>query len=197
MDKFILFCSEKYYNTLRNISLYNKKMDWICELNRCGAMKWHVLSLDHEDTIPSGSLPMHFVIPRDLTESDYTTIANSFRSGRAAIWVFSLGNVSLVRLAELLPTITDTRQENRMLAIVQKCDPAMQEPFIMELNKCLPNNQDVQISYTKLRDLFTPESTRQFMVKISRQNYLLRNRFVHYFLLVDLYRRKTCGFIHY
>lgn len=159
-------CSEKYYNTLRNVSLYNKKIDWICELNRCGAVKWHVLSLDHEDAIPSGSLPMHFVIPRDLTESDYATIANSFRSGRAAIWVFSLGNVSLVRLAELLPTITDTRQENRMLAIVQKCDPAMQEPFIMELNKCLPSNQDVQISYTKLRDLFTPESTRQFMVSV-------------------------------
>ena len=89
-------------------------------MNRCGAMKWHVLSLDHEDAIPSGSLPMHFVIPRDLTESDYTTIANSFRGGRAAIWVYSLGNVSLVRLAELLPTITDTRQENRMLAIEEQ-----------------------------------------------------------------------------
>lgn len=139
-------------------------MDWSCELNRCGAINWHVLSLDHEETIPSGTLPMHFVIPRSLTESDYTKIANSFRNGRAAIWVFSLGNVSLVRLAELMPTITDTRQENRILEIVRMCDPLMQEPFIMELSKCLPSNQDVQISYTKLRDLFTPESTRQFMV---------------------------------
>lgn len=158
------YFSEKYYNTLRNISLFNKKIDWSCELSRCGASNWHVLSMDHEDTIPCGSLPMHIVIPRSLTESDYTKIANSFRNGRAAIWVYGLGNVSLVRMAELMPTITDTRQENRILEIIRKCDPLMQEPFIMELSKCLPSNHDVQTSYTKLRDLFTPESTRQFMV---------------------------------
>lgn len=150
---------------MRNISLYNKKIDWSCELNRCGASNWHVLSLEHEHEIPSGSLPLHFVIPRSLTESEYMKIANLFRNGRAAIWVYSLGNVSLVRLAELMPTITDTRQENRLLEIIRKCDPMMQEPFIMELSKCLPSNQDVQISYTKLRDLLTPESTRQFVVR--------------------------------
>ncbi|XP_031617006.1 myotubularin-related protein 10-B [Contarinia nasturtii] len=165
--------NEKYYNTLRNISLYNKKIDWSCELNRCGASNWHVLSLEHEHDIPSGTLPMHFVIPRSLTESEYTKIANSFRNGRGAIWVYSLGNVSLVRLAELMPTITDTRQENRLLEIVRMCDPLMQEPFIMELSKCLPSNQDVQISYTKLRDLLTPESTRQFLTQDIRFYTLL------------------------
>lgn len=156
--------SEKYYNTLRNISLYNKKIDWSCELNRCGAKNWRVLSLDQEDAIPSGTLPMHFVIPRSISEIDYSKLSNSFRNGRAAIWVYSLGDVSLVRLAELMPTITDTRQENVILEIIRKCDPNMQPPFIMELSKCLPSNQDVQISYTKFRDLCTPDTTRQFMV---------------------------------
>lgn len=176
---FVLNFSEKYYNTLRNISLYNKKIDWSCELSRCGAVNWRVLSLDHEDAIPSGSLPMHFVIPRSVSETDYMKIANSFRNGRAAIWVYSLGSASLVRLAELMPTITDTRQENVILEIVRKCDPLMQQPFVMELSKCLPSNQDVQISYTKLRDLFTPDSTRQFMVrKIQNQcRQIVNNRF--------------------
>lgn len=143
--------------------MYNKKIDWSCELDRCGATNWRVLSLDHEE-IPSGTLPMHFVIPRSISEVDYLKLSNSFRNGRSAIWVYSLGNVSLVRLAELMPTITDTRQENMILEIIRKCGPMTRPPFIMELSKCLPSNQDVQISYTKLRDLFTPDTTRQFMV---------------------------------
>lgn len=152
------------------MSMYNKKIDWSCELNRCGAINWRVLSTDHDDAIPSGSLPMHFVIPRSISEVDYIKLSNSFRNGRAAIWVYSLGNVSLVRLAELMPTITDTRQENLVLEIVRKCDPQMRSPFIMELSKCLPSNNDVQISYTKLRDLFTPDTTRQFMVIIASRS---------------------------
>lgn len=144
--------------------MYNKKIDWSCELNRCGSINWRVLSTDQEDLMPSGSLPMHYVIPRSISETDYNKLANSFRNGRAAVWVYSLGNVSLVRMAELMPTITDTRQENTILEIIRKCDPMMRQPFIMELSKCLPSNQDVQISYTKLRDLFTPDSTRQFVV---------------------------------
>lgn len=158
------FCRENYYNTLHNISLFNKKIDWSCELARCGATGWRVLSLEREDNIPSGSLPTHFVIPRSISETEYMKLANSFRNGRAAIWVYSLENASLVRMAELMPTITDTRQENTILEIVRKCDPLMRQPFILELSKCLPNVQDVQISFTKLRELFTADSTRQFMV---------------------------------
>lgn len=109
-------------------------------------------------------MPTHFVIPRSLTEIEYTKLANFFRDGRAAVWVYSLDNASLVRMAELMPTITDTQQENTILENVRKCDPLMRQPFILELSKCLPNIQDVQISFTKLRELFTADSTRQFMV---------------------------------
>lgn len=133
-------------------------------MNRCGAVGWRVLSLEREDAIPSDSLPAHFVIPKMITEIEYVQLANHFRSGRAAIWVFSLENAALVRMAELMPTITDTRQENKILEIVRRCDPLMRQPYIMELSKILPNNHDVQISYTKLRDLFTPDTTSQFRV---------------------------------
>lgn len=157
---------ENYYNTIRNMTLFNKKIDWSTELTRCGATGWRVLSLEREDNIPSGSLPMHFVIPRSVTEIDYLKLSNCFRNGRSAIWVYSIENASLVRMAELMPTITDTKQENTMLEIVRKCDPMMRQPYIMELSKCLPSIQDIAISYTKLRDLCTPESTRMFMVRV-------------------------------
>lgn len=159
-------CRENYYNTIRNMTLYNKKIDWSTELARCGATGWRVLSLEREDNIPSGSLPMHFVIPRSVSEIDYMQMSNCFRNGRSAIWVYSIDDASLVRMAELMPTITDTKQENTMLEIVRKCDPMMRQPYIMELSKCLPSVQDIAISYTKLRDLCTPESTRHFMVSV-------------------------------
>lgn len=160
----LIFCSEKYYNTERNVILYNKRVDWLCELNRCGAVNWKVLSLDHDDVIPSGTLPSHFVIPKTIPERNYTNLANSFRNGRAAIWVYGLGSASLVRLAELMPTITDNRKENSIIESVRSCDPNMKQPLLLELGKHLPSNYDVQLSYTKLRDLFTPDSTRQFLV---------------------------------
>lgn len=127
-----------------------------------------MLSLEREDNVPSGSLPMHFVIPRTISEADYFKLANCFRDGRAAIWVFSIQNAALVRMAELIPTITDTRQENTILEIVRKCDPLMRQPNIFDLGKRLPSIQDVQISFTKLRDLFTPDTTRQFMQQDNR-----------------------------
>lgn len=148
--------------------MFNKKIDWSCELTRCGATGWRVLSLEREDAIPYGTLPLHFVIPRSISETDYLKLANYFRNGRTAVWVYSLENASLVRMAELIPTITDTRQENTILEIVRKCDPLMKQPFILELGKCLPNIQDVYISFTKLRDLCAPENTRQFMVKLEK-----------------------------
>lgn len=67
-------------------------------------------------------------------------------------------------MAELMPTITDTKQENTMLELVRKCDPLMRQPHIMELSKVLPSIQDVNGSFLKLRDLCTPDSTREFMV---------------------------------
>lgn len=67
-------------------------------------------------------------------------------------------------MAELMPTITDTKQENQMLELVRKCDPKMRQPYLMELTKLLPSIQEVYNSYVKLRELCTPDSMRQFMV---------------------------------
>lgn len=186
---------ENYYNTLRNISLFNKKIDWSCELNRCGATGWRVLSTEREDNMPLGTLPTHYVIPAKISDIDYTNLANVFRNGRAAIWVYSLENASLVRMAELMPSITDTRQENMMLEIVRQCDPLRRQPFILELSKCLPNVQDVQISFTKLRELFTADSTRQFIVSTTNQLIKRSNESAFVIVFFLHFSNKTIDFI--
>lgn len=84
---FLFFAREKYYNTApRNVTMFNTKSDWQQELQRCGAIGWRVLSLEREDNVPSGTLPMHFVIP-DMKEAEYVRMTNYFRDNRAAIWV--------------------------------------------------------------------------------------------------------------
>lgn len=67
--------------------MFDKKVDWNQELIRCGAIGWRVLSIERENNIPLGTLPMHFVIPKSVTEIEYLKLANCFRDSRTAIWV--------------------------------------------------------------------------------------------------------------
>lgn len=67
--------------------MFNKRMDWSQELIRCGAIGWRVLSLEREDNVPLGTLPMHYVIPKSVSEIDYLRLSNCFRNSRSAIWV--------------------------------------------------------------------------------------------------------------
>lgn len=141
--------------------MFNTKSDWQHELIRCGAIGWRVATLTRD-----GSLPNDFVIPKNIKDADYMRMRNYFRDYRAPIWVFGLENAALVRMAELLPTITDTQHENTMLEYIRVCDPTRRQPHILELSKCLPSIQDVFVSYTKLKELCTPDSTRKFAVSI-------------------------------
>lgn len=67
--------------------MFTKKVDWNQELLRCGATGWRVLSLDREDNIPYGTMPLNFVIPKSVTETEYLKLSNFFRYSRTAIWV--------------------------------------------------------------------------------------------------------------
>lgn len=68
------------------VKMYNKKSDWFQELERCNATGgWRVYSKDCR--VSSSSLPMHFVVPKHLSDVDYDNISKSFRNNRSAIWV--------------------------------------------------------------------------------------------------------------
>lgn len=110
-------------------------------------------------------LPQHFVVPKSLTDSEYFKLCESFRCKRAAIWVWSLGGASLVRMADLLPDLlkeTHTHpNESLMFENIRKCSLQKTAPRYLELTKVLPSLQDVQVSYIKLRALCAPVSDRE------------------------------------
>lgn len=158
---------EKYYNASRSIRTFREDTDWIQELERCGISyqngAWRVLSQEHP--MCENGLPQHFVVPKSLTNFEYFKLCESFRCKRAAIWVWSLGGASLVRMADLLPDLlkeTHTHpNESLMFENIRKCSLQKTAPRYLELTKVLPSLQDVQVSYIKLRALCAPVSDRE------------------------------------
>uniref|UniRef100_A0A182MTC7 Myotubularin phosphatase domain-containing protein n=1 Tax=Anopheles culicifacies TaxID=139723 RepID=A0A182MTC7_9DIPT len=175
---FLYRYKEKYYRSpmCENVKMYDKKTDWFQELERCNATGgWRVYSKDCR--VSNSSLPMHFVVPKHLSDIDYDNISKSFRNNRSAIWVWGLKDAALVRLAELNPDITNTTVENILLEHVRRCDPQKRQPRLLELYKILPSIQDVNLSYIKLMDLCTPDSDQQFMAQDGRFYTLLEKSY--------------------
>ncbi|EAT38271.1 AAEL009815-PA [Aedes aegypti] len=169
---FLYNYKEKYYHSSRSVCMYNKKCDWANELKRCGAESgWRVFSKDNMEV--KSTLPMHYVIPKHLTDIEYLNNSKSFRNCRCAIWVWSIENAALVRMAELNPEIASSTIENTMLEHVRRCDPSKKMIHLMELTKLLPSIQDVNLSYLNLRKLCIPENDREFMQQDSRFHSLL------------------------
>uniref|UniRef100_A0A182VSS7 Myotubularin phosphatase domain-containing protein n=1 Tax=Anopheles minimus TaxID=112268 RepID=A0A182VSS7_9DIPT len=175
---FLYRFKEKYYRsaTCENVKMYDKKTDWFQELERCNATGgWRVYSKDCR--VSNSSLPIHFVVPKHLSDFDYDKISKSFRNNRSAIWVWGIKDAALVRLAELNPNITNTTEENTLLEHVRRCDPQKRQPRLLELYKILPSIQDVNLSYIKLLDLCTPDSDQQFMAQDGRFYTLLEKSY--------------------
>uniref|UniRef100_A0A6B2ECL4 Putative phosphatidylinositol 3-phosphate 3-phosphatase myotubularin mtm1 n=1 Tax=Phlebotomus kandelakii TaxID=1109342 RepID=A0A6B2ECL4_9DIPT len=152
---------EKYYNTIRNVTMFNKKSDWVSELHRCGASTkdWRVLYIENQRKLPDGSMPMSYVIPKDITDEDYLQNAQTFRGNRNAVWVYQYERASLIRMAEL-PEKTDNKVENLVIERVRACHPTKRQPHIMDLTR--PTLQAINSSYKKLRQLCTPDNPKTF-----------------------------------
>lgn len=149
------------------MSMFDNKGDWVQELLRCGATNfnykdWRVLTVDTETRLPMRSLPLHYVVPKSLADCDYLKAAEKFRDSRNAIWVYGYESAALIRMADLLPDITDNRTENSMIECIRACHPQKRVPHLMELSKCLPNIQDVGEGFRKLRQLCTPDTAKLF-----------------------------------
>ncbi|XP_059614071.1 myotubularin-related protein 10-B isoform X2 [Phlebotomus argentipes] len=152
---------EKYYNTIRNVAMFNKKSDWVSELHRCGASTkdWRVLYIDGQQKLPDGSMPASYVIPKDITDEDYFQAAETFCDKRNAVWVYQYERASLIRMAELRDK-TNSRVENLVFERVRACHPTKRQPHIMDLTK--PTLEAIGSSYRKLRQLCTPDSPKSF-----------------------------------
>lgn len=172
----MLYFREKYYNTTRSIRTFREKHDWTQELERCGISTetgpWRVLTNDCPSA--ESALPRYYVVPRKMTDSEYFRVCDSFRCKRGAIWVWGIGNASLVRMADLLPdllkdeTSAQKKMENLMIEYVATCREERSKPEIMELTKGLPSISDVFQSYMKLRALCVPASDRELTIQDQR-----------------------------
>jgi myotubularin-related protein 10/11/12 len=106
---------------------------------------------------------MHFVIPRQMSNTDYANFSKFFCGDRSVVWVWSIGYAAIVRMSYLTTPNINTSYENSMLERVRACDPERKEPKLMDLTKLLPSPSDVNTGYYKLRQICAPESDRNFM----------------------------------
>ncbi|KAJ1532085.1 hypothetical protein ONE63_000714 [Megalurothrips usitatus] len=178
---------EPYYNCQRTVSMFHETSDWSKELSRTRAVGWKISTVNQDFNL-STSLPRWLVVPAALVDCQLMEAARHFRSSRPPVWCWSSSQgAALVRMADLQPTITDSRmlviqpsvirhsglsnivpeartQENIMLENVRKGHPQRTQPELMELTQDLPTPKDVYLSYCKLRDLCTPD-VRQFWIQ--------------------------------
>jgi hypothetical protein len=112
--------SEKYYNTSQcTTRMFNQQSDWAQELTRCNAKEgWRVLTLDRIDT---NSLPMYYVVPKNMTDAEYFKLSRHFRNTRAAIWVSCVSETFVLCLHNLLLTFQlkniQTKRQNDFFEI--------------------------------------------------------------------------------
>lgn len=99
-----------------------------------------------------------------LGNAFYMSCSHQFIHNFLKVWGTPEG-ASLVRMSDILPTITDRTQENIMLEHVRKSHVEKRQPCIMDLSKECPSPKEIQSSYLKLRDLFIPDSIRTFKIQ--------------------------------
>ncbi|BES87802.1 Myotubularin-associated protein [Nesidiocoris tenuis] len=143
-------------------NMFQEAGDWGIELARTGCQGWRLSGANHNFQM-SPNLPKWLVVPLKVLDCQLQTASRHFCSGRPPLWCWSSPNgASLVRMADLMPTITDRVQENIMLESVRTSHPKRKQPIIVDLTKDMPSFRDVQVSYCKLRELCTPEDLKQF-----------------------------------
>ncbi|KAL3276331.1 hypothetical protein HHI36_011714 [Cryptolaemus montrouzieri] len=146
----------------REARLFRTKEDWRLEYNRTKCKNWRISDVN-QNFRTSHMLVESLIVPQSLTDSTLTQAVEHFRNRCGPVWVWGTPfGAALVRMAELLPTITDRVQENTLLEHIRRSHPDKKPPYLIDLGKECPSPKDINASYIKLRDLCVPENTRQF-----------------------------------
>lgn len=188
---------EPYYNTVKTgVTMFASKNDWARELIRCGATEWQVVSTDalpqlqHQRIQGKYTLPPNFVIPKCCAIDRFLDQSRAFCDSRSAFWVYGYGCAALLRMAELKPSVQDTKVENITLELVRKCHPEKKSPRILQLTERLPSIQDVQRAYLKFRRICTAEGPQQFLQHDAKFLSLLEKS--NWLFYVSLCMRYAC-----
>lgn len=133
--------------------LFDCSSDWDREIKRTGASEWRVCTINQGYFI-SPSLPEFFVVPVSLADQDLKQYACCFYSQRIPLWCWNHSSGSaLVRMSNISDPLQQRKVEQRISSAIIKSHPLRSDVFKSDLDKNLPNIQDIQAALLKLRQI--------------------------------------------
>lgn len=106
----------------------------------------------------STCLPEYFVVPSSLADQDLKTFSHSFVGRRMPVWSWSHSNGSaLVRVAVIKDVLQQRKIDQRICNAVTKSHPQRSDVYKSDLDKTLPNIQEIQAAFVKLKQLCVNE----------------------------------------
>ncbi|XP_008308267.1 myotubularin-related protein 10 isoform X2 [Cynoglossus semilaevis] len=156
--------------------MFDRPSDWDREIKRTGASEWRVCSINERYAI-SQSLAEYIVVPVSLTDQDLKQFSKEFTDNRIPLWCWNHSNGSaLVRMASLCDPLQHNRIEKRVTTAIQKSHPQQNEILKIDLDKSLPNIQDIQSAFLKVRNICViepfEESEERWLSSIENSRWL-------------------------
>uniref|UniRef100_A0A2R9A340 Myotubularin related protein 10 n=1 Tax=Pan paniscus TaxID=9597 RepID=A0A2R9A340_PANPA len=137
--------------------LFETYSDWDREIKRTGASGWRVCSIN-EGYMISTCLPEYIVVPSSLADQDLKIFSHSFVGRRMPLWCWSHSNGSaLVRMALIKDVLQQRKIDQRICNAITKSHPQRSDVYKSDLDKTLPNIQEVQAAFVKLKQLCVNE----------------------------------------
>ncbi|XP_056134069.1 myotubularin-related protein 10 [Lampris incognitus] len=138
--------------------LFDRPAELDREIKRTGAAEWRVCSVNEGYAI-SPSLPEHFVVPVSLADQDLKQFSCFFTEKRIPIWCWNHNNGSaLIRMASISNQMHQRRVYQRICAAITKSHPQRGDVHSLDLDKSLPNIQDIQSAFVKIRQVCVIDS---------------------------------------
>ncbi|XP_072472734.1 myotubularin-related protein 10 isoform X2 [Notamacropus eugenii] len=169
------YVGEKYHNLAKNINgidpggggvtggsnqktpLFETFSDWDREIKRTGASEWRVCSIN-EGYMISTCLPEYFVVPSSLADQDLKLYSHSFIGRRMPLWCWNHSNGSaLIRMALIKDVLQQKKIDQRICNAITKSHPQRNDVYKSDLDKNLPNIQEIQAAFVKLKQLCVNE----------------------------------------
>ncbi|XP_077374657.1 myotubularin-related protein 10 [Festucalex cinctus] len=133
--------------------IFDRRSEWDREIKRTGASEWRVCSINELYNI-SPSLPEYIVVPVSLADQDLKQYSIYVTGNRLPLWCWNHRNGSaLVRMASVCDPVQQRKIEQRIITAITKSHPQCSEVFTLDLDKSLPNIQDIQSSFVKIRQI--------------------------------------------
>lgn len=106
----------------------------------------------------STCLPEYFVVPSSLADQDLKTFSHAFVGRRMPLWCWSHANGSaLVRMALVKDALQQRKVDQRICNAITKSHPQRSDVYKSDLDKTLPNIQEIQAAFVKLKQLCVNE----------------------------------------